>query len=84
MGRARANPFILALDPDPMKNLYFYAKTHKRPSLSLPPGPKKLPLPGNLLDLPKTERWLKYIEWGEEFSRFLVLGLPDKLIESTL
>ena len=54
--------------------LYFYSKkTHKRSSLlPLPPGPKKLPFLGNLLDLPTTHQWMKYIEWGKQFSKGLL------------
>ena len=47
--------------------LYFY-KT-KRSSLSLPPGPKKLPLLGNILDFPTNHEGLKYAEWAKQFSR---------------
>ena len=61
--------------------LYFYSK-NKRSSLPLPPGPKKLPLLGNLLDFPTSHQWLQYIEWGKQFSRFPVLPyhLHNKLI----
>ena len=57
--------------------IYVYFKTHKRSSLPLPPGPRKLPLLANLLDLPTTHQWLKFIEWGKEFSMFLVVHLPS-------
>ena len=50
--------------------IYFYSSKNKRSSLPLPPGPKKLPLLGNLLDLPTSYEWLKYAEWGKRFSRF--------------
>jgi hypothetical protein len=63
--------------------VYVYSKTHKRSSLPLPPGPKKLPLLGNLFDMPKNEQWLKYIEWGKQFSRFPV-HLPSELVRLTL
>ncbi|KAJ7156841.1 cytochrome P450 [Mycena crocata] len=32
-----------------------------------PPGPKRLPLLGNLLDMPSEREWIKFSEWGEAF-----------------
>jgi hypothetical protein len=66
--------------------LYFSSKTHKRSSRPLPPGPKKLPLLGNILDLPTNQQWKKFIEWGKEFSKlFSVVHLPSsRLIWLTL
>ena len=33
-----------------------------------PPGPKGLPVLGNVLDLPKKEWWVKYRDWSREYS----------------
>lgn len=33
----------------------------------LPPGPKQLPLFGNLFNAPKDEQWLVYREWSRAF-----------------
>ncbi|KAH6910660.1 cytochrome P450 [Coprinopsis sp. MPI-PUGE-AT-0042] len=30
----------------------------------LPPGPKRLPLLGNLLDMPSSQEWLTFADWG--------------------
>ena len=64
--------------------IYVYFKTHKSSLLPLPPGPRKLPLLANLLDLPTTHQWLKFIEWGKEFSMFLVVHLPSSSTWSDL
>lgn len=46
----------------------------QRPRLPFPPGPKGLPLIGNLRDLPAQYQWLKYEKWGQEFGKPLSRG----------
>ncbi|KAF4580763.1 hypothetical protein EYR38_003049 [Pleurotus pulmonarius] len=38
----------------------------KKAHLPLPPGPKKWPLIGNLLDAPSEFQWIKYHEWSKQ------------------
>ncbi|KAI0043597.1 cytochrome P450 [Auriscalpium vulgare] len=39
----------------------------RRARLSYPPGPKPLPLIGNLFDLPKSFSWLTYASWAKTY-----------------
>ncbi|KAF5321043.1 hypothetical protein D9619_000276 [Psilocybe cf. subviscida] len=38
-----------------------------RNALSLPPGPKGLPLVGNILDMPSEREWKTFAQWGEKY-----------------
>jgi hypothetical protein len=40
--------------------------------ISLPPGPKGLPLVGNLLDMPVEREWLTFARWGEVWGSFVI------------
>ncbi len=39
----------------------------KKPAGPLPPGPKGLPLLGNMLDMPTSHEWKTFAHWGERW-----------------
>lgn len=48
--------------------------------LSYPPGPKRLPIIGNLFNMPSREEWVTYKKWSEEFGmnrNAITLGPPS-------
>jgi hypothetical protein len=52
-----------------------------RSTLHLPPGPKPLPLIGNLLDIPIEKDWLTYRSWNERYGDVVYLeALGRKIV----
>lgn len=47
----------------------------KRPA-PFPPGPKGLPIVGNVLDMPRSHEWITFSEWANKWGNTLVILSP--------
>lgn len=58
----------------------------RRARLPLPPGPKRYPVIGNLLDMPSQHQWAKYFEWSRKYNSDViymsVFGSPIIILNS--
>ena len=65
---------VVALASLAFSTLYSRGKQKKLP---LPSGPTRLPVIGNLLDMPAGSEWITYKQWGKLYgARVLYLGDP--------
>ncbi|KAJ6534383.1 cytochrome P450 [Mycena capillaripes] len=55
-----------------MTSILFVQWINNRSRLPLPPGPKKMPLVGNLFDMPATEEWKTYQRWSHDFDSDII------------
>jgi hypothetical protein len=61
--------------------LGWLTRRNNRNGIPLPPGPKPLPLIGNLLDMPKEKDWETYRSWNERYGDIVyVEALGSKMV----
>ena len=53
-------------------SLIVYYVTLKRSTAPLPPGPKKLPILGNLFNFPQTNPHIVYSSWSKQLGTVLI------------
>ncbi|KAF8889423.1 cytochrome P450 [Gymnopilus junonius] len=49
-------------------------------TLPLPPGPSKIPIIGNLLDMPSSYDWLTFAEWGKKWGGIVSISIFSQQI----
>ena len=63
---------VLAVSAAVFLIFLYFKRNNARSSLPLPPGPKGLPVIGNLLDMPTSFEWETYHKWSKELGTFLL------------
>lgn len=75
----------LVLSPLAVIWYYFRQRTRAPRGTSLPPGPKGLPVVGNLFDIPRERSWLTYTDWARTLGDVVymeVFGRPIIILNS--
>ena len=70
IGCNMAYPLVVSLIAAALVLILLSSRRWSRHRRRLPPGPKPLPLLGNLLDIPKEQPWVKYKEWAKQYGEW--------------
>ena len=60
--------------------VYILRQRKQIPSLPLPPGPKPLPLIGNVHQAPKSHAWRTYREWSKEYGPIVHVNMMGQSV----
>ncbi|KAI0064828.1 CyP450 monooxygenase [Artomyces pyxidatus] len=60
--------------------LTIFVQRRKQRNLPYPPGPRPLPIVGNLFDVPKESSWLVYTEWAKTYGDVISLQVFGQVI----
>ena len=56
---------------------WYVVRRNKRGDYPLPPGPKGVPIIGNLLDIPIRDEWVTFGKWSKDFGLTAVLAFQS-------
>lgn len=60
--------------------LYTFWTHSRRKTLRLPPGPRALPLLGNILDMPTKHEWKTFYEWSQTYGMLMYIIISTTFI----